>query len=227
MVIFIEKERDFMRTKLLPKVFLWLFIGLLITFISGYFVSTNTKMLGNIYNSGLYWVFVILEVVVAFILSLKVATLNKHVAICLYIFYTFLTGLTISFVFEAYKIDSIIIIFLITSVLFAIFALIGKFTKIDLSKFWVYLLIGVIAIVVLSIVNTFILSEKLNIFTCILGIVVFLGYVAFDINRIVKTPDYDEISDSAYPIVFAFNLYIDFINVFLDLLRLFGDFDNN
>ncbi len=213
-----------MKSKLLPKVFMWMFIGLLITFASGYFVSTNTKMLENIYNNNLYWIFVVLEVVVAFILTLKVATLNKHVAICLYIFYTFLTGLTISFIFEAYKIDSIVIIFLITSILFGIFAIIGKFTKIDLSKFWIYLLIGIIAIVVLSIINIFVLSEKLNIFLCILGIVVFLGYTAYDVNRIIKASELDEVEDKAYPIVFAFNLYIDFINIFLDLLSLFGDY---
>ncbi len=213
-----------MKNRLLPKVFMWMFIGLLITFASGFFVSTNTRMLENIYNNNLYWIFVVLEVVIAFVLTLKVATLNKNVAICLYLFYAFLTGLTISFIFEAYKIDSIIIIFLITSILFGIFALIGKFTKIDLSKFWVYLLIGLISIIVLSFINIFILSEKLNIFICILGIVVFLGYTAFDINRILKASTLDDVEETAYPILFAFNLYIDFINIFLDLLELFGDF---
>jgi FtsH-binding integral membrane protein len=119
--------------------------------------------------------------------------------------------------------SSIIIIFLITSVLFAIFALIGKFTKIDLSKFWVYLLIGLIAIIVLEIVNIFVLSEKLNMITCILGIIIFLGYIAYDMQRIIKSQEFDGITEGSYPIVFAFNLYIDFINVFIDLMRLFGD----
>ena len=213
-----------MKKKLLPKVFMWLFVGLLITFASGFFISTNTKMLENIYSHNLSWIFLVLQIVVCFVLVAKINTLNKNVAICLYLFYTFLSGLTISFIFETYKIDSIIIIFLITSILFGIFAIIGKYTKIDLTKFWVYLLIGLISIIVLSIINVFVLSEKINIFLCILGIAVFLGYIAYDVQRITKADQLDNVEDSAYPIIFALNLYIDFINIFLDLLNLFGDY---
>lgn len=214
-----------MKKKLLPKVFLWMFIGLLITFISGFVVSENANMLENIYSSNLYWLFIAAELIIAFVLNLKVATLNKNVAICLYVLYTFLTGLTISFIFLAYSLPSIMIIFLVTAVIFGIFALIGKYTKIDLSKFWIYLLIGFIAIIVLEIVNIFILNESLSIFTCILGVVIFLGYTAYDVQRIIKSGDLDEVENTSFPIVFAFNLYIDFINIFLDLLRLFGDND--
>ena len=212
-----------MEKKLIPNVFMWLFIGLLITFIGGYVISLNENALRNIYTSNLYWIFVVAELIIAFVLNFAVTKLSKPVAICLYIFYTFLTGLTISFLFLAYKLSSIIIIFLITSVLFAIFALIGKFTKIDLSKFWIYLLIGLIAIIILEIVNIFVLSEKLNMITCILGIIIFLGYIAYDMQRIIKSQEFDGITEGSYPIVFAFNLYIDFINVFIDLMRLFGD----
>ena len=211
-----------MKRELLPQVFTWLFIGLLITFIGGYVVSLNENMLANIFTSGWYWAFVIAEVIIALVLNMRVAKMNKNVAICLYLFYTFLTGLTISFIFIAYKLSSISVIFLITSILFAIFALIGKYTKIDLSKIWIYLTIALIAIIVLSIINMFVLSEKLDMITCIIGIVVFLGYIAYDMQRISRSQDYDQINDTSYPIVFAFNLYIDFINLFIDLLRLFG-----
>lgn len=212
-----------MTKKLIPNVFMWLFIGLLITFIGGYVISLNENALRNIYTSNLYWIFVVAELVIAFVLNLAVTKLSKPVAICLYILYTFLTGITISFLFLAYKLSSIIIIFLITSILFAIFALIGKYTKIDLSKFWIYLIIGLLAIIVLEIVNVFVLSEKLNMITCILGIIIFLGYIAYDMQRIIKSEEFDGITEGSYPIVFAFNLYIDFINLFIDLMRLFGD----
>lgn len=207
----------------MPTVFMWMFIGLLITFSSGFIVSEHPEMLSSIFDSNLYWIFIVAEVIIAMVLSFKIATMNKHVAICLYILYTLLTGLNISFIFIAYELPSIMIIFLITSVLFGIFALIGKYTKIDLSKLWVFLLIGFVGIIILEIVNVFLLSNSLSIFTCILGLVVFLGYTAYDIQRISRSYELDDVDNSSYPILFAFNLFIDFINIFLDLLRLFGD----
>ncbi len=210
-----------MKKSLLPSVFMWLFIGLLITFVGGYVISLNEKALLNISNY--FWIFVLVEVGIAIVLNIFVTKLSKPVAICLYIFYTFLTGLTISFIFLAYKMSSIIVIFLITSILFAVFALIGKYTKIDLSKFGIYLFIGFIAIIILELINIFVMNNTLDMIACIIGIVVFLGYVAYDVQRIIRSDDYDGIKDTSIPIVFAFNLYIDFINLFLDLLRLFGD----
>ena len=210
-----------MKKSLLPSVFMWLFIGLLITFIGGYVISLNEEALVNI--SKYFWIFVIIEVGIAIVLNIFVTKLSKPVAICLYILYTFLTGLTISFIFLAYKLSSIIIIFLVTSILFAIFALIGKYTKIDLSKFGIYLFMGFIAIIIIGIINIFLMNNTLNMLSCILGVVIFLGYVAFDVQRIIRSGDYDDVKDTSIPIVFAFNLYIDFINLFLDLLSLFGD----
>lgn len=214
------------KKKLLPSAFMWLFIGLLITFVGGYVISENPKMLDNIFNGSLYLIFAIAEIVIAIVLAVRVAKMKKSTAICLYIMYTFLTGLTISSIFVAYELSSIMIVFLITSVLFGIFALIGKFTKIDLTKFWVYLLIGLIAVVLLEVINIFIMNETLDIISCILGIVVFIGYTAYDVKRIVKSSDIEGIEDTSFPIYFAFELYLDFINIFMDLLRLFGNNDN-
>lgn len=211
-----------MKRELLPQVFMWLFVGLLVTFVGAYVISLNENILSNIFKTGWYWAFIAAEVIIALVLGARITKMNKNVAICLYLFHTFLTGLTISSIFVAYELSSIAIIFLITSVLFAIFALIGKYTKIDLSKLWIYIIIGIIAIIVLEIINLFILNEKLDIIICIIGIIVFLADIAFDMQRIAKSADLDQISESNYPIIFAFSLYIDFINVFIDLLRLFG-----
>lgn len=211
------------KKKLLPKVFMWLFIGLLITFISGFFVSENPKLFSIIYDQNMHWIFVVAEVVIALVLTFKIESLKKKTALVLYIGYALLTGLTISFVFTAYKISSIIIIFLITSILFAIFALIGKITKIDLSKIGIYLFMGFISIIILELINIFLLNNTLNIITCIIGIIIFLIYIAYDIQRMLYYYILDDVDESSYPILFAFNLYIDFLNVFLDLLRLLGD----
>ena len=211
------------KKKLLPKVFMWLFIGLLLTFISGFFVSENSKLFSIVYDQNMHWIFVVAEVVIALVLNFKIESLNKKTALVLYIGYALLTGLTISFIFTAYKLSSIIIIFLITSILFAVFALIGKYTKIDLSKIGVYLLMGFISIIILELINIFLLNNTLNIITCILGLIVFLTYIAYDIQRILYYYILDDVDESSYPILFAFNLYIDFLNVFLDLLTLLGE----
>ena len=212
-----------MKNKLLSKVFGWLFIGLLITFAAGYLVSINQNMMRDIFGSYLYWIFVVAELGLAIFLRVRIAKMSKTTAMLCYILYTILTGLTISIIFIAYKLPSIILIFLVTSILFGVFALIGRYTKIDLSKLGVFLVIGIIAILLLAIINIFVGSEKLNLLTCIIGVVIFIGYVAYDVNRIVKASDEDGIEESNYPLVFALELYIDFINLFLDLLRLFGD----
>ena len=214
------------KNSLLSKVFGWLFIGLLITFVSGYLVSINENMMRDIFGSNLFLIFIVAEIIIALVLRIFLDKLNKVAAILLYIVYAVLTGLTISSIFVAYKLPSIIIIFLVTSILFGIFALIGRFTKIDLSKFGIFLLIGIIAIISLAIINIFVGSEKLNILTCILGVVIFIGYIAYDFNRITKSEEMEGIEESNYPIVFAFDLYIDFINLFIDLMRLFGDSNN-
>lgn len=210
-----------MKKKILPQVFGWMFLGLLITFISAYIVSINTNMLIKIYSGGFYWVFVIAELILAGVLSIRIGKMKGITATCLYLFYTFLTGLTLSLIFVAYEMSSIIIVFLVTALLFGIFALIGKFTKIDLSKLGTYLFMGLIGILILYLINIFIANDTINIIGCILGIIIFLGYVAFDIQRILKSEGTLENRNLA--IIGAFSLYLDFINIFIDLLNLFGN----
>ena len=212
-----------MRKKLLPNVFMWLFLGLLVTFVFGFYISTKESIFEAIYEYNLYWIFIVAELALAMIFSINIFDFKKTTAIILYFLYAILTGITTSFIFRVYSIDSIVIIFVIAAVLFAIFGLIGRFTKLDLSKLSVFLLMGFVGLAVLWIINAFVLNEKLNIVTCVLGLIVFLGYTAYDVQRIARTDDLEDVVDSNYPILFAFSLFIDFINIFLDLLNLFGE----
>ena len=198
-----------------------MFLGLLITFVSAYVVSINTNMLINIYSGGFYWIFVIVELILAGVLSIRIGKMKGITATCLYLFYTFLTGLTLSLIFVAYEMASIIVVFLVTALLFGIFALIGKFTKIDLSKFGIYLFMGLVGILILYLINIFIANDTIDMIGCILGIIIFLGYVAYDIQRILRSEGTLENRNLA--IIGAFSLYLDFINIFIDLLNLFGN----
>ena len=201
-----------MNRKTLPQVFGWMFVGLMVTFISAYIVSINTNMLENIYSGSFYWIFVVVELGLAIWLSARIHKMSGTTATILYLIYTFITGLTLSFIFVAYKMASIIVIFLVTSILFGIFALIGKYTNIDLTKFGTYLLMGLVGLLILSIINMI---------ASIIGILIFLGYTAYDVQKIMKLDGMLE--ERNYAIIGAFSLYLDFINIFLDLLQLFGD----
>lgn len=201
------------------KVFMWMFIGLLVTFITGYFVSTNENMLLAVF-SGWYFFLVIAELAVVIFLTARIHKMSETTAKISFILYSFLTGLTFSCVFVAFDITSIMYAFLISSLLFGIFALIGAFTKIDLSKLSTILLMLLVGIILCTLVNMFIGSESFNFALCIIGLVVFMLYVAYDMQKIKQLAEiYD---GDKLAIIGALELYLDFINIFLRLLELFG-----
>lgn len=201
------------------KVFMWMFIGLLVTFTTGYFVSTNENMLLAVF-SGWYFFLVIAELAVVIFLTARIHKMSETTAKISFILYSFLTGLTFSCVFVAFDITSIMYAFLISSLLFGIFALIGAFTKIDLSKLSTILLMLLVGIILCTLVNMFIGSESFNFALCIIGLVVFMLYVAYDMQKIKQLAEiYD---GDKLAIIGALELYLDFINIFLRLLELFG-----
>ena len=207
-----------MKNEFLSKVFKWFGLGLLITFIVSYLVSNNLMLLSLIFNGYGYIIILILEIVLAIWLTTRIRKMDSKLTKILYISYTALTGLTFSSIFIIYEITSIIWIFLVSAIIFFVFAIIGKNEKIDLSKFGIYLFIGLIGIILLNIINIFIMNNTLDIILCVIGLIIFIAYVAYDINKIIKY--YDDTDNMA--VIGAFELYLDFINIFIKLLRLFG-----
>ncbi len=204
------------------RVFLWLFIGLLITFTTGYVVSLNQNMMINIFSGITMYILILLELGIGIFLSLRVWNMKGSTATCLYIFYTFLTGLTLSAIFIKYQITTIMFIFVVAAVLFGIFAILGKLLKLDLTKISTFLLMMLIGIIVLGIVNIFIGSSMLNTIISCVSLIVFLGYTAYDINKIKQMIGYKGEKEQNLAIVGAFSLYLDYIHIFIDLLNLFG-----
>ena len=201
------------KNQLLSQTFMWLFIGLLVCFGVSYFTTLSDEAIQTVYGSfnGLgYIIFIVLELVVAVALSWGIRKLSPTLAKIFYLVYTALTGLTLSGIFIVYTGSSIALVFLITSILFGIFALIGKYTKLDLSKLGLYLFIGLIAIIIIEIINLFILSNSLNMILIIATIVIFLGYIAYDIHMLLKSDFLDDSENK--PIYFAFQLFLDFIS---------------
>lgn len=207
-------------SKLISKTFMWMFIGLAITFGVGYYVSCNENMLFNLFSGYKWLILVIAEFGLVIALSAFITKLNPMVAKVLFCVYALVTGLTFSAIFVAYELGSIIYVFGITGIVFLIFALLGYYTNMDLSKLGTYLLMALIAIIIASVINIFIGSSSLEFGITIIGVLIFVGYVAYDINMLKKSTLYEQ--DENLPIYWALQLYLDFINLFIKLLRLLG-----
>ena len=207
--------------KTFSKIFLWMFIGLAITFGVAYYISTNDNMVYNLFSGSKYYIFWILEIVVVLFLSVRIRKLNPLTAKILFLLYSALTGLTLSSVFILYNIMSIVYTFAITSGLFLGFGLIGYFTKLDLTKIGIYLVMALFGVIIASLINVFVGSEVFDLGLCIIAIIIFLAYIAYDIQLIKKNMFGIENEDNLV-IYGALQLYLDFINLFLRLLRFFG-----
>lgn len=201
------------------KMFGWMFVGLLVTFLTGYVVSNSYDILLLVAQVP-FIVYAIIEIGLVIFFSLKIRTMSSTTAKICFLLYSFVTGLTFSFLFLVYELYSMIYVFGITALLFGIFALIGHFTNIDLSKFSTFLFMGLLAIIICSLINMFIGNETFDLILTIIGIVIFLGYTAYDIQKVKY--NLDTFPQDNLAIFGALELYLDFINLFLKLLSLFG-----
>ncbi len=216
------------KNKVLTNAFTWLFIGLLTCFGVSFLSTFSETILMLVYGSfggyG-YLVWCIAEIVIAIILTARIRHLKPITAKILYLLYAVITGLSLTGIFIVYTASSLAFVFLATAIIFGVFAIIGKTTNIDLSKWYIYLFMALLAIIILEVINIFLLNETLNIVLCIISVVVFCAYIAYDVQRATDENFLAECDNKG--IYIAFQLFLDIINVFLDLLRLFGKAKDN
>lgn len=212
-----------MENRIYAKIYLWMFIGLLVSFLTGFYVSTQRNMIYNIFSSGWAWLIVIIEIGVAIFLSARIRQMQTITARILFLLYSFLTGLTFSLIFVAYKLDSIMLIFGVTAGLFLLFAFLGKFLNINLSKVGTILGMLLLGVIIVSLINIFIGSTTIELVISIIMVILFLGFIAYDIAKIQYLQNYVS-NEENLVILCAFELYLDFINLFYNLISLFGNF---
>ena len=216
-----------MNNKLLTKVFGWMVLGLLITFGTGFLVSHNENILINVLSGpGLLGIF-IMEIAIVLFLSFRISKMSPGVARASFILYSFVNGLFFSTYFVEFDVASLILIFLVTAIVFAIFAALGIVTKMDLSKLSTYLFMGLIGIIICGIINIFIGSSTVDFVLSIIGIILFVGYTAYDVKVIMNTEKFDLIPEDNLAIYGALQLYLDFINLFIRLIEIFGKSRDN
>ena len=207
------------------KVYNYMTSGMLLTGIIAMYVGTNTNMLQAIYGTGLQWVVMLAPL--GFVLAMSFG-LNKMKASTLQIlFWAFagVMGLSISYIFAVYTGGSIARVFFITAIMFASLSLYGYTTKKSLSGWGTFLFMGLIGIIIASVVNLFMQSTAMQFIISVAGVLIFAGLTAYDTQKIKEMyyeADGSEVA-SKKAIMGALTLYLDFINMFLMLLRLFGN----
>lgn len=207
--------------KLMSKTFFWMFIGLLGTAIVSWY-TYSSGLFVDIITGGYFSILLILEVVVVLLFSFLFKKLSPTLVAILYFIYSMLNGVSLSTIFIAFELGSIIQLFIVSALLFGGFAFIGFITKKDLSS-WRTLLFGIlIAGIILSLINLFLGNSMLDLILDWIILFVFFGVTAYDVNIIKQLKQDSSLNQEKLYIYGAMQLYLDFINIFLRVLSIFG-----
>jgi FtsH-binding integral membrane protein len=209
----------------LSAVYGWMCVGLAITAGTAWFVAGSPAIVHAIVTSrGLFWALFIVQLGIVWVLSARAQQLAASTASVLFVLYSAVTGVTVSFVLLAYTGESVSTTFVVTAVMFGGLAAYGTITKRDLGGVGQFLFMGLIGVVVASLVGLFWHSDAFQFVLSFLGVIVFSGLAVYDAQRLkimaLQTPDGQA---SSYAIVGALTLYLDFTNLFLFLLRFTGN----
>lgn len=211
---------------LMRKVYVWMTLALVITGFTAFGIAENPGLVYTIVtNRLLFWGLVIGEFALVMAIYGAIGRLSATAAALLFVLYSIVNGATLSVIFLAYTMTSIASVFFITAGTFAVMAFIGYTTKTDLTSFGKMLMMGLIGIILATVVNIFIGSSMLNMIVSYVGVVVFVGLTAYDSQKIKNLLyQVDNMSEEAQKLALlgSLTLYLDFINLFLMLLRIFG-----
>lgn len=217
---------------LLRNVYLWMTAGLVLTTVVAYVIGSNQELLYRIYSSGIFYMLVIAQLVIVFMLSLRLQKMSTTSAILWFAIYSVCTGAMLSAVIAIYAKAVIARAFLTTALMFGGMSIYAMTTKKDLSRMGNILVMALIGMVLASLVNLFLQSEALYYALSYVGVALFCGLTAWDTQKIIRLNneygyEMDEDTFVKLSIICALQLYLDFINIFLYLLRIFGRGNRN
>jgi FtsH-binding integral membrane protein len=213
-------ERAFIRS-----VYRWMFAGLLLTAISSLWVTQSPAMQQLVIaNRGASLILMVVELGLVFFLSARITRMSPMTAAGAFLAFSLLNGLSLSAIFFVYTMSSITTAFFTAAGMFAAMSIYGTVTKRDLTSWGSFFFMGLVGIVLCSVVNIFIKSSALSMTVAFIGVFVFLGLTAYDTQKLramaVSAPPGLQ---QNFAVIGALMLYLDLINLFLMLLRLFGD----
>ena len=211
---------------LMRKVYLWMTLALAITGFTAYGVATSPGILQAIYtNKILFFGLIIAELALVFGVSAAINRISLTMATLMFILYSVINVALLSYIFLFYTASSVATVFFITAGTFGAMALLGYTTKTDLSSMGKILFMALIGLVIATIVNLFIKSPGFTLILSYVGVLIFVGLTAWDSQKIkqmlLQAPDAGE-GAQKLALLGALTLYLDFINLFIYLLRIFG-----
>ena len=211
---------------LMRKVYVWMTLALMITGATAYGVATSPGIQMALFsNQLLFWGLVIAEFALVIGISAAINRLSLTTATLMFVLYSVINGAMLSSIFLIYTMSSIASVFFITAGTFGVMALIGYTTKKDLTSMGRILFMALIGIIIATVVNIFLKSSGLQMIVSYLGVLIFVGVTAYDSQKIKNmlqmAPDASEASQKL-ALLGALTLYLDFVNLFIYLLRIFG-----
>ena len=212
---------------LMRKVFVWMTLALAITGLTAYGVATSPAILSLIFSSKVtFFGLIIAEFALVFAISGAINRLSLSTATLLFVLYSVVNGATLSVIFLAFSMTAIVKTFLITAGTFGVMALVGYTTKTDLTSMGKLLFMALLGLIIATVVNMFVRSSGFDLILSYVGVLIFVGLTAYDTQKIKQmcqlAPDAGEHMQKL-ALLGALSLYLDFINLFLYLLRIFGN----
>lgn len=227
-----QEQTDSMSKTFMASVFSWMFAALAITSVVAYYFGNSIELLSMLINTevgGLTTLgYVVMFAPLAFVLLISFGfnRISYPVLLFLFLVYSAVMGMSLSFIFLAYTSGSIFSTFIAASAMFGVMAAVGYTTKTDLTKFGSIMMMGLVGIVIASLINMFMHSGTMDYIISFVGVLVFTGLTAYDVQKLKNIGagvEFGTATTSKLVIMGALNLYMDFINLFIMLLRLFGD----
>lgn len=215
----------------MANVFAWMFLALALTAIAAYYFASDPALISTLINedgsrTGLGYVVIFAPLGFVLALGMGFNRFSYSVVLTLFISYAIIMGVSLSFILLIFTGASIFKTFAICSAMFGVMAVLGYTTKTDLSKMGSLLMMALVGLIIASIINYFMNSDTMSYIISFIGVVIFTGLTAYDVQKlkdIAAGNAYEGETTKKLVIMGALNLYLDFINLFLYLLRFFGD----
>ena len=223
--ISLQQANEKITQRFITAVYGWMVAALAISGIAAFAVINSKTLLYLILGSHVTFIgLIIAEFALVFILSACIRKMSFTVAAASFVVYSIINGLTLSSVFLVYTGTSVVRIFIVTALMFGAMSVYGATTKNNLRSAGKYLMMALIGLIIASLVNMFMRSSSLDWLISFIAVGVFTGLTAYDTQKIIKTAQYAQNNEDfkKVAIISALELYLDFVNLFLALLRLFG-----
>lgn len=217
--------------KFLANVFLWMFVALGLSAICAYLFASDPSLYAMLRDpltgrsTGLGTIVMFAPLAFILLISFGFNRLSYGILAVLFVAYAVVMGVSLSYILQVYEVGSVLGVFITSSLLFGVMAIAGYTTHQDLTKFGSLMIMGLIGIVIASLVNMFLQSSGLNTIISYVGVAVFVGLTAYDVQKLKRIGaglEYGDASAQKMALMGGLTLYLDFVNLFIMLLRVFG-----